>query len=86
MVKPKNNYRDVYLYAKEHGAAEAAQKFGLSMQRINSTLLIGNDIVNGAEDRPKLEQFTPRELMEELARRGYAGTLTYTHKVDISKL
>lgn len=86
MIKPKNNYRDVYLYAKEHGAAEAAQQFGLSLQRVNSTLLIGNDIVQGMADQPKLAQFTPRELMEELACRGYAGTLSYTHKVDISKL
>lgn len=31
-----------------------------------------------------LEQYTPRELMEELARRGYTGELTYTMKVDIT--
>lgn len=34
----------------------------------------------------RLHEFTPRELMEELASRGYTGKLTYTetHTIDIS--
>lgn len=34
----------------------------------------------------ELEHFTPRELMEELARRGYKGELTYTkvETIDIT--
>lgn len=34
----------------------------------------------------RLSDFTPRELMEELARRGYEGKLTYveTHVIDIT--
>lgn len=34
----------------------------------------------------QLAEFTPRELMEELARRGYEGKLTYTHieTIDIT--
>ena len=33
----------------------------------------------------KLCEFTPRELMQELARRGYKGTLQYVqiHEIDI---
>ena len=33
-----------------------------------------------------LQDYTPRELMEELARRGYEGKLTYTHveTIDIT--
>ena len=34
----------------------------------------------------KLAEFTPRQLIEELARRGYKGKLTYTevHEIDIT--
>lgn len=36
----------------------------------------------------RLKDFTPRELMEELKRRGYEGKLTYTetHIIDLSTL
>jgi hypothetical protein len=35
-----------------------------------------------------LKDFTPRELMEELARRGYTGKLEYveTHVIDIANI
>lgn len=36
----------------------------------------------------RLKDFTPRELMEELARRGYRGKLTYTqvHEIDLNNI
>lgn len=36
----------------------------------------------------RLADFTPRELMEELRRRGYEGKLTYTevHTIELSKI
>lgn len=36
----------------------------------------------------RLQAFTPRELMQELKRRGYEGELTYTevHKINLSCL
>jgi ribosome-binding protein aMBF1 (putative translation factor) len=37
-----------------------------------------------SERQKMLEQYTPRELMEELARRGYTGELTYTMRIDIT--
>lgn len=33
---------------------------------------------------PKLAEFSPRELLDELAARGYHGQLTYTEKHVIS--
>lgn len=33
-----------------------------------------------------LSNYTPRQLMEELARRGYKGVLKYTNIIDIEKL
>lgn len=38
------------------------------------------------EDKTALSTFTPRQLMEELARRGYKGELTFVQKIDITKL
>ena len=40
------------------------------------------------DERGGLKDYTPRQLMEELARRGYKGTLTYTETrtVDIQNI
>ena len=43
-----------------------------------------NEDAKKNECQKMLEQYTPRELMEELARRGYTGELTYTMKIDIT--
>ena len=49
-----------------------------------------DDILHQLEDAKtmRLESFTPRELMLELKRRGYEGTLTYTETrtVNIANL
>lgn len=37
-----------------------------------------------SERQKMLEQYTPRELMNELARRGYTGELRYTMRIDIT--
>ena len=44
-----------------------------------------NKAINN-EKMARLKDFTPRELMEELALRGYRGKLTYTqvHEIDLS--
>ena len=38
----------------------------------------------GKEGNPKLAEFTPRELMEELSARGYHGTLEYIQRHQIN--
>ena len=38
---------------------------------------INHDMTNA---NPKLAEFTPRELIDELKARGYYGTLTYVEK------
>lgn len=43
-----------------------------------------NEDAKKSERQKMLESYTPRELMEELARRGYTGELTYTMKIDIT--
>lgn len=43
-------------------------------------------VIEEATTKKLLADFTPRQLMEELARRGYKGQLTYTHieTIDIT--
>lgn len=45
-----------------------------------------NDVVNARH--LKLHDFTPRELMEELKRRGYEGVLRYVqvHEIDLATI
>lgn len=43
-----------------------------------------NEEAKKSERQKMLESYTPRELMNELARRGYTGELTYTMKIDIT--
>lgn len=49
-----------------------------------------NNIANKLEDARKLrlQDFTPRELMTELKRRGYEGDITYVevHKIKLEDL
>ena len=37
----------------------------------------------GGGGNPKLADFKPRELIEELRYRGYTGTLEYVHKITL---
>ena len=45
------------------------------------------DLVEDAK-KMRLSEFTPRELMQELKRRGYEGELTYTevHKIKLEDI
>lgn len=54
----------------------------LARERLNSLRAAA------AEKGPGLSAYTPRQLMEELARRGYTGELEYVEKhiIDITKL
>lgn len=47
---------------------------------------ISDELTNARATR--LAEFTPRELMQELARRGYSGKLEYTqtYEIDIQNL
>ena len=54
---------------------------------VHNAILIGDDILRDkplAPNAKTLDQFTPRDLMNELARRGYKGKLSYTKEIDIT--
>ena len=68
------------------GAGYLARKHGLSgAMRIQSAGdSAAKRIINSnAARNARLAEFTPRELMAELARRGYEGKLTYTRVEEI---
>lgn len=50
---------------------------------MNPTQPQKSDIRGGQNN--DLSRFTPRELMQELAKRGYRGTLEYVKRIDITK-
>lgn len=81
------DYLEIYRFAKEHGRDAACAEFGISRNRLNAAIVMGDDFIR---ERPvpanakTLDKFAPRELMEELARRGYTGKLSYTKTVDIT--
>ncbi len=88
----KHNYAEIYNYAKEHGKDKAISNYGISPGGLSYIMATGDDLLASMkrvstpprQDGGKtIDKFTPRELMEELARRGYAGKLTYTATIDI---
>lgn len=65
---------------KQHRAENRQERIDKAKQKVEDVR---------AENRQLcLADFTPRELMAELKRRGYEGTLTYieTHTIDLSTL
>lgn len=53
-------------------------------KRIEEAIKVREQAQKDAEVKTTLSSFTPRQLMEELARRGYKGELTYVQKIDIT--
>ena len=93
MRRREYNRAEIYFFAKKEGIEEAMAKFGKCYSSITQIVATGDDIVEAltkqgcasAERKQAIDNFTPRELMEELARRGYRGKLQYTKEIDITK-
>ena len=85
-AKRKFNYREVYQFAKEWGKQEALEEFQISDSLLRTIVSIGDEILEKKpvpKEAKTLDQYSPRELMQELARRGYEGKLTYKQVIDI---
>lgn len=79
--KTKGKYTNICLHCvREKKRATYAKK--AEWKKLN----VANEVE--AVRKARLQEFTPRQLMEELARRGYQGKLTYveTHTIDITAL
>lgn len=78
------NYAEVYDYLKEHKAKETAEKFGSTEKFVTLVGRVGDAVLGRLQDSKPLASYTPRDLMTELANRGYRGKLTYQQVIDIS--
>lgn len=68
-----------------------AKNSKLRQEKMRKDMLLPFNINDRAKNEPggadnPLAGFTPRQLMQELYRRGYRGTLEFTTHVDIEKL
>ena len=89
MAKKRLNYKEVYLFAKEWGKKDAAEEFSVNEPTIRYIVNIGDSLLENkplAKDAKPLGDYSPRELMQELAKRGYECKLVYKQTVDIQKL
>ncbi len=87
MARKKLDYLEIYVFLGNHSTEEAAEQFGVTVKAVAMVKRIGDALLF---ERPKpqnakpIDKFSPRELMEELARRGYKGKLQFTQEVDIT--
>lgn len=78
MGKNKFDFAEIY-FAIKNGLSkqEAAEKFNVSISYLKLIITAGNAFANYKPKDNPLEDFTPRQLMEELKRREYTGKLQY---------
>lgn len=78
---------EFYLFAKAWGTSAAAARYGISEQYTSTIVSICNAVYGeiGKAGGNALAGFTTKQLMRELANRGYRGSLTYAANVDIEK-
>lgn len=77
----------MYLFAKEYGKKATMEAYGASEATVSSVISIGDAITENRpiqKDAKTLDKYSPRELMQELSRRGYEGRLTYKQVIDIT--
>lgn len=78
--KSKASKDGLQYYCKECQKKNASDRYYKAKEIQNEWKSITNDKNKG------LAAYTPRQLMEELRRRGYKGTLTYEQKIILEKL
>lgn len=87
MAKKRLDYAAIYTLLQSSSVEEVAEVTGVHPKSVATIKNIGDAILDGKpkpKDARTLDQFTPRELMMELANRGYRGKLTYQQVIDIN--
>ena len=78
MATRKFDYAAIY-YAVKNGLSkdEAIEKYGVSSATLGTIMTAGDAFTDYKPKDNPLFDYTPRQLMEELKRRGYTGRLQY---------
>ena len=84
MAKPRLDYCAIWDYLQAHSVPETSAHFGATEKAITMVKRIGEALLGRKLAETPLSNFSPRELMMELANRGYRGRLTYQQVIDIS--
>lgn len=86
MRTKKHNYIQIYQDIKSLGIDQTAKKYSLSKPHISSIRMYGDTFTSACRSQLSqgLKSYTPRDLMQELASRGYKGTLHYTQDININ--
>lgn len=71
-------------FHKKNNALDGLQSWCKECQR--EALRQKNKRESGGACSEELKMYTARQLMEELAKRGYRGELEYVKKININKL
>lgn len=75
--KNSNRPDGLQAYCKD---CQKEQSRNYIQKRVAKRMERANNLENG---NPKLKDFTPRQLMDELISRGYRGELIYTQKIKL---
>ena len=87
MSKRKYDYREIYLAAKNGMSRnELKEMYGIPANTLATIITMGDVFTGLAKNEQPLSKFTPRQLMEELASRGYTGQLKYTQTIDLGRI
>ena len=87
MAKKRLDYAAIYTLLQSSSVEEVAEATGVHIKNVALIKHIGDAVLEGKpkpKDARTIDQFSPRELMMELANRGYRGKLTYQQVIDIN--
>lgn len=74
----KYDYCEIYSAVKSGLTKEEVKElYGVSDATLGIIITAGDAFTGFVPDQHPLSKFTPRQLMEELKRRGYTGKLQY---------
>lgn len=84
---PIENFKANPRYGHASVCNECVTKKRMATHEKKSEVNILREQLGGARNL-RLSDFTPRELMSELSRRGYEGTITYTetHTINLGTI